>query len=378
MKVPERICRLAHCRQLATRLPPSHPFDSTHIFNRYLELGSVHALCEELARDGYRTKLWTSKSGTSRGGILFTRGGLYKLLGNEIYVGEIRHGNLLHPGQHPAIIDRELFDAAQIHRQRRKVVRRERSTSRAPLSGILYDALGNRMSATHARGRGGQRYVYYISRVPASHADAQRVLRRAPAAAIEDLLISCLRRWSGRQGWGWSELMPYLKRVELHQEALIVELVPPAHEDWTSRIDHPDQWAITPAGVLRIIHVARIVTRGGRAFLSGVAARAKARPDRPLIAGLRRAHRELRCRGINMADPKSQLKEARGVDDPYLRKLTKLAFLAPDIQRRILEGRQPPGMTLGDLLTIELPLDWHRQREILGFAQAPRYSLLPA
>ena len=38
-----------------------------HIYRRYMELGSVHALCEELERDGIRTKVSTSKAGTTRG-----------------------------------------------------------------------------------------------------------------------------------------------------------------------------------------------------------------------------------------------------------------------------------------------------------------------
>ena len=55
--------------------------------------------------------------------------------------------------------------------------------------------------------------------------------------------------------------------------------------------------------------------------------------------------------------------------DPYLRKLSSITFLAPDIQRAILEGRQPTGLTLGNLLATSLPLDWQRQREMLGFAR---------
>ena len=35
---------------------------------------------------------------------------------------------------------------------------------------------------------------------------------------------------------------------------------------------------------------------------------------------------------------------------PYHRKLLRLAFLAPDLQRAILAGRQPPGLSLKQLL----------------------------
>ena len=74
--------------------------------------------------------------------------------------------------------------------------------------------------------------------------------------------------------------------------------------------------------------------------------------------------------GIDLANPRAAIPEAKGIGDPYLRKLSTLAFLAPDIQRAILEGRQPMGLTLGNLLSSALPLDWHKQREILGFGRS--------
>jgi len=43
-----------------------------------------------------------------------------------------------------------------------------------------------------------------------------------------------------------------------------------------------------------------------------------------------------------------------------------LAFLAPDIVRSIIEGRQPIGLTSGWLLRHDLPSDWDRQRAIVA------------
>ncbi|WP_324751003.1 recombinase family protein [Sphingomonas sp. LY54] len=339
-----------------------------HIFRRYVKLGSVYALCNELEADGIRTKMSTSQAGITRGGVRFSRGSLYNLLGNPIYVGEIRHKDKTYPGQHPPIVERELFGAAQEQRRRRGIVKRERAASRAPLSGILHDALGHRMSATHARGRSGQRYPYYISRIPASHPGAARVLRRVPGASVEDVLISSLRRWSGRQTSSWIDLLPFLKRVELHRDCIVVELAPPMHENWTGAMDAAEEWAITSAGRLQIIHPVRIVTRGAcTSRVEAASPKGRARPDKSLIAGLRRSHAELNSRGIDMTDLRSQQEHARGMGDPYLRKLSKLALLAPDIQRSILEGLQPSGLTLGRLLDVDLPLRWDEQRQLLGF-----------
>ena len=81
-----------------------------HIFTRYCELGSVRLLKEELDRNGVRSKIRVSKDGVESGGQAFSRGALYTLLRNPIYVGEIRHKGVCHPGQHAPIINRAMWD----------------------------------------------------------------------------------------------------------------------------------------------------------------------------------------------------------------------------------------------------------------------------
>lgn len=56
-----------------------------------------------------------------------------------------------------------------------------------------------------------------------------------------------------------------------------------------------------------------------------------------------------------------------GINDSYLRRLVPLAFLAPDIQAAIMDGRQPVGLTLQSLRDREIPMSWADQREQLGF-----------
>ena len=71
-----------------------------YIFRRYQELGCVRLLKEDLDRRGVLSKRRTSKAGVESGGCSFSRGALYALLSNPIYVGEIRHKSICHPGQH--------------------------------------------------------------------------------------------------------------------------------------------------------------------------------------------------------------------------------------------------------------------------------------
>ena len=56
---------------------------------------------------------------------------------------------------------------------------------------------------------------------------------------------------------------------------------------------------------------------------------------------------------------------------PHRRRLVRLAFLAPDIQRAIIEGRQSAGLTLAQLLKGTIPLDWSQQAARFPFAAPP-------
>src|SRR3981081_1069937 len=84
------------------------------IFRRYLELGGVRLLMEELNRRGIRSKVRVAKDGKTSGGTSFFRGALYLVLSNPIYIGEIRHKGVRHPGLHEPIVERELWDKTQL------------------------------------------------------------------------------------------------------------------------------------------------------------------------------------------------------------------------------------------------------------------------
>ena len=67
------------------------------VFALYRELGCVRRVKEEADRLGLRTKCSTTTNGTERGGKPFSRGHLYTLLSNPIYIGHIAHKGELHP-----------------------------------------------------------------------------------------------------------------------------------------------------------------------------------------------------------------------------------------------------------------------------------------
>jgi DNA invertase Pin-like site-specific DNA recombinase len=75
------------------------------IYELYLEKGSVRALKVELDRRGVRSKVRHQKNGRVTGGGPFSRGHLYCLLANPIYIGKLPHKGKLHDGKHDAIIE---------------------------------------------------------------------------------------------------------------------------------------------------------------------------------------------------------------------------------------------------------------------------------
>ena len=83
------------------------------IFALYRELGCVRRVKEEADRLGLSTKRSTTANGTERGGKPFSRGHIYRLLSNPIYIGQIAHKGQLYPGQHPALIDAETWTAVR-------------------------------------------------------------------------------------------------------------------------------------------------------------------------------------------------------------------------------------------------------------------------
>ena len=83
-----------------------------------------------------------------------------------------------------------------------------------------------------------------------------------------------------------------------------------------------------------------------------------------MIKGLRAARRLVDQTGPAFAG--GEPKGSRAPVSAYDRALCNLAFLAPDIQRAVLEGRQPPGFNLQQLVKSEIPLAWVDQRAEFG------------
>ncbi len=83
------------------------------IYDLYLEHGTVRQVKAEADKLGLRSKQWTTKAGRELGGLPYTRGHLYRILTNPIYVGMVHQKGTTYDGQHDGIVDPAIWQQVQ-------------------------------------------------------------------------------------------------------------------------------------------------------------------------------------------------------------------------------------------------------------------------
>ncbi len=161
------------------------------LFRRYLEIRSVPRLAAQISREASAAMSEAGKNAEGEadrpsGNRPISRGMLYSLLANPVYIGKVSHKGDIHEGEHEAIVDPDLFNAVQKQLETGAPVARGSSCHRDIhlLTGFLFDDSGDRLAPSHARNH-GRRYRYYISNRlkegGSTHTDGWRI----PATEIE-------------------------------------------------------------------------------------------------------------------------------------------------------------------------------------------------
>ncbi|MAY86375.1 MAG: resolvase, partial [Pseudooceanicola sp.] len=151
---------------------------------RFLEIGSGTELAREVAKRGIRTPR----------GNRIDKKYIYRMLSNRAYIGEAVHKGDSYPGEHNAIIDREIWDRvhAILQESPRKRAARTRADTPALLKGLLFGPDGAAFSPTHTR-KGDRLYRYYVSQTVLKHGAGSCPIGRVPAGEIEGTVIDQLR-----------------------------------------------------------------------------------------------------------------------------------------------------------------------------------------
>jgi hypothetical protein len=303
----------------------------------------------------------------------------------------------VHPGEHPPIIERDLWDKVQAllagnTRERRTT---SRATEQSLLTGMISDGRGRPMTPTHST-RGTRRYRYYVSRHKGGD-DAHRVWR-LPARAIEQLVLrrmaqaigkgealaerlpetsaetlELIRRRGGELGTGLSnssafeasEVLRELElRVQLHDDRLELRLNPKVLLDlalggdrrWVEveLQDATDMVLNVPMKMQRRGQELKLVSRQADPT-------APAEVDTKLVELIIKAYRACeRLERDGASLPRSEV--------PNLTRHSRLAYLAPDIIQAIVDGKRVGNVSPRSLLrSANLPVCWQAQRELLGF-----------
>jgi DNA invertase Pin-like site-specific DNA recombinase len=335
------------------------------IFQLYLELGCARRVKEAADRQALVSKYRRFDSGKTFGGVPFTRGRIYHLLANPVYVGEIRHKRRSYPGQHPAIIDRATFEAVNLRLKANagRVKAQTSGASHSPLVGKLTDEAGQRLTPSHAVRR-GKRYCYYVSqRLVAGSGKSDSRAWRLPAAALEGavarLIIDALETPSAAQDLIDRATPDILTKLPSAARSLCAALSGPNRGPTlraivaSARIE-PGRLSVTlcPEAIaerlgvplaqisrdaLSLVGEFTLRRRGVEAKL--VLANTPAALDRTLLKTV--ALGWIWFEDIKAGATMQAIADREGFTQRRVAHLVDLAFLAPDVVRSIVEGHQP-------------------------------------
>jgi hypothetical protein len=232
------------------------------IFDRFAKTGSALNVAREHNAAGEATKRRICADGP-RGGKPWTKGAVYKVLANRIYLGEAVHKGVAYPGEHAPIVDQRAWDKA--HAVMAEPAHRRGAATRAQvpalLKGLIFGPNGRPMSPSHTRRR-GRIYRYYVTREAIADGYDSCPVTSVPAADVEGAVLDHVqkllaapelvaRTWvvAKREGAEiterevtvllaefatvWNELFPaeqarivqlLVERVDVHGEALEVRI----------------------------------------------------------------------------------------------------------------------------------------------------------
>jgi site-specific DNA recombinase len=376
------------------------------IYARYLRLGNVRLVADELAGEGILSPRRTSGTGRASGGHTLTRGQIYQMLHNPVYRGLIRHKDKVYPGLHEAIVDEPTWDAVQAHLQSQTQGQRKvRAARPSLLAGLAFDEAGDALLATHAckqvNGAEDQvgprhRYRYYVSRSLHHRGPGGNHGLRIPARELEGAVAALLTealadpvslmlelghhpepeelraatprlaelaaRVRGHHGATIRRLVdkvtidPQHLRVALASATLAETLGIPSAE---GRNLVPITLS-APMRLTRTGSVVRMVQHDGK--------RAAQRGTDPAMIKLLGKSRALWAKLRNGEIDIATLAREEQINDSYATRLVRLAFLSPMIVAAIMSGEQPASLNAASLLGAPIPSDWNEQARVLGFA----------
>lgn len=350
------------------------------LYGLYLEHGNIRKVKERAEELNLRSRRRERTDGRVSGGKHFDRGHLQHILSNPVYAGRIRHKKQVYEGQHPALIDPDVWDKVQQMLQSGAAIARgsKQKATRSLLAGKLFDETGDLLTPSHSRKK-GRRLRYYISRRlvkdrSRKHPNAWRL----PAEQVEGMLDELVRQHMSRsdavavmtEGLTAAELSDASGRLQerdtVTERLALIERVDLKPGSLTVRLDKsmladrlgskPEQ--LNPAE-LTIKAPFRMRRRGVELKLH--LGEAPAETDKTLVQNIVKARRWLAM--VVAGKTFSEIAKPEGVSKRRVQDVTNLALLAPDVLDGIAAGEQPDGLTTDYLIKTRFPAVWSEQRD---------------
>ena len=197
-------------------------------------------------------------------------------------------------------------------------------------------------------------------------------MRRVAAPMIEEIVADRLRRLNAWPAYAvdWAVARHGLRRIVVGDDQLQIILEPEALttiggvRQVARRLQDGD--ALTQSNEGATITVPLIFKRNRGETIAvdphGVATLKRTTINKPLYGALVRAEGwKRRLMAGDVANVQALAKED-GATATFITRLIRVAFLAPDLKRAVIEGRQPLALTLQTIMTRDLPTSWLAQR----------------
>ena len=369
------------------------------LFGHYLELKSVRRLKIEADRLKFKTKRRVRKD-RETGCKSFTRGHLYYLLHNPIYVGETAHKGEVFPGQHEAIIDRYIWDEVQrlMKEQAPERASKVNINRRCLLTGLVFDETGDRLCPSYAK-KDGRIHAYYISKRLMSGSGKCGSGWRVPAKSLEGAIFSAVtavledeKEWVNLLDTRDLSTIDY-KEARVQVSRFKSELSSGQVIEMRGAIRKLVYKIAIQPGSASIIFVKDVLnTQAGRTeslpgyehhfsfqtrrcgietriVLGGIAS-PEAHLDQNLIAAVNRSFRWWKLLTEEDGWSIQKLAKLDHMDASDVTRFLPLAFISPHIVEAILNGQQPVDLTLERFKKMgPMPMSWKAQAMTLGFGK---------
>lgn len=345
------------------------------IFEKYIEFKSVSKLKDYLENRNVKSK----------SELPFSKGNLYKILSNKIYISLITHKNNTYNGEHKPIIDFDTFEKVQKQLQENRIgnICNIKSASNSLLAGKIYDDKNNRMSPSHSNTK-NKRYRYYVSQalIKAQKSEAGSI-PKIPAGEIEKFVVETIKEFllDSTKLQKYIENFNVIKQKSIFKavkdikdlsnprlirailnkiviakesveiilcekaliktlENLILETEPP--EESKSETE-------TPIFILKKVKITK-TSQSGNVLIIGSENKPEPTPNPYLINAIVKSHYWHKLLIEGKVKNIKAIQELEGLNDnTYIKDILKLKFISPKLTEEILNGTQPKDLSVQKL-----------------------------